>query len=98
MCRAARSPICSGATIAAPRLARQQRHGSLYGKRLCRPLNGSARMPIRLGVSPIGWSNDDLPELGGDITLETCLDEAREAGFAGIELGHKFPRDAASLR
>jgi inosose dehydratase len=55
-------------------------------------------MPIRLGVSPIGWSNDDLPELGGDIRLETCLDEAREAGFAGIELGHKFPRDAASLR
>jgi len=55
-------------------------------------------MPVRLGVSPIGWSNDDLPELGDDIRLETCLDEAREAGFAGIELGHKFPRDAASLR
>jgi inosose dehydratase len=55
-------------------------------------------MPVRLGVSPIGWSNDDLPELGGDIALETCLVEAREAGFAGIELGHKFPRDTATLR
>jgi inosose dehydratase len=55
-------------------------------------------MTVRLGVSPIGWSNDDLPELGGDTPLETCLAEAREAGFAGIELGNKFPRDARSLR
>lgn len=55
-------------------------------------------MGIRLGVNPIGWSNDDLRELGGDIPLETCLAEARKAGFDGIELGHKFPRDAAALR
>jgi inosose dehydratase len=55
-------------------------------------------MSVRLGISPIGWSNDDLPELGGDIPLETCLAEAREAGFEGIELGHKFPRDPALLR
>jgi hypothetical protein len=27
-------------------------------------------MSVRLGISPIGWSNDDLPELGGDIPLE----------------------------
>lgn len=53
---------------------------------------------VRLGVSPIAWSNDDLPELGGATSLETCLAEAREAGFAGIELGHKFPRDAEVLR
>ncbi len=49
-------------------------------------------MTIRIGVNPIAWSNDDLPSLGGDIPLEVCLDEAREAGFSGIELGHKFPR------
>src|SRR5260370_23837625 len=55
-------------------------------------------MPVRLGVSPIGWSNDDLPELGGDTPLETCLAEARQAGFAGIELGQKFPRDPSLLR
>jgi len=53
---------------------------------------------VRLGVNPIGWSNDDMRELGGDIPLETCLAEARGAGFSGIELGHKFPRDAARLR
>ena len=55
-------------------------------------------MPVCLGISPIGWTNDDLPELGGDIPLGTCLAEARLAGFQGIELGNKFPRDPALLR
>ena len=55
-------------------------------------------MTVRLGTNPIAWSNDDLRELGGETPLETCLAEARAAGFDGIELGHKFPRDAAALR
>lgn len=54
-------------------------------------------MTIRWGVSPIGWANDDLPELGGDCTLEKILADAREIGFEGVELGNKFPRDAAIL-
>ena len=37
-------------------------------------------MPIRIGANPIGWSNDDLQEIGGATSLETCLAEAREAG------------------
>jgi inosose dehydratase len=53
--------------------------------------------PIRLGIAPIGWSNDDLPELGGDITLEQCLREARAAGYAGVEKGGKFPLDPKVL-
>ena len=55
-------------------------------------------MPVRLGISPIGWTNDDLPELGGEIPLDTCLIEAHLAGFSGIELGNKFPRDPMLLR
>ena len=54
-------------------------------------------MAIRLGVAPIAWSNDDLPELGGDTPLETCLRESRIAGFSGTETGGKFPMDAAKL-
>jgi myo-inosose-2 dehydratase len=54
-------------------------------------------MTVRLGTNPIGWSNDDLRELGSATPLETCLAEAHQAGFTGIELGHKFPRDAAVL-
>ena len=52
---------------------------------------------IRLGIAPIGWSNDDLPELGGDITLQQCLREARAAGYAGVEKGGKFPLDPKVL-
>lgn len=55
-------------------------------------------MPVRLGTNPIAWSNDDLRSLGGATSLETCLTEARQAGFTGIELGHKFPREAAPLK
>src|SRR5690606_31563175 len=52
---------------------------------------------IRLGIAPIGWSNDDLPELGGDIPLEQCLREAKLAGYAGVEKGGKFPLEAEVL-
>ena len=55
-------------------------------------------MSVTLGINPITWTNDDMPELGGDIPLETCLSEARAAGYAGIELGGKFPRQASVLR
>lgn len=52
---------------------------------------------IRLGVAPIAWSNSDLPELGGDTPLETCLVESRAAGYSGTETGVKFPLDPAVL-
>ncbi len=55
-------------------------------------------MPIRIGANPIGWSNDDLRELGGKTPLEVCLSEAKAAGFEGMELGHKFPRKAPALK
>ena len=55
-------------------------------------------MPIRFGVSPIAWINDDMPELGGDTPLSTVLADARDIGFSGIELGGKFPRDPAVLK
>ena len=49
--------------------------------------------PVRLGVAPIAWSNNDLLELGGGTSLETCLKETRQAGFSGTETGVKFPMD-----
>lgn len=54
-------------------------------------------MLARLGIAPIAWSNDDLPELGGETPLETCLFDARKAGFSGVETGGKFPRTSAEL-
>lgn len=54
-------------------------------------------MAVRIGIAPIGWTNDDLPELGGEITLQQCLREARQAGYAGVEKGGKFPMDPKQL-
>jgi inosose dehydratase len=55
-------------------------------------------MTIRLGANPIGWTNDDLQEIGGETPLETCLAQAREAGFEGMEKGHKMPNDGGALK
>ena len=54
-------------------------------------------MSVKLGIAPIAWSNDDMPELGGDTSLEQCLSEASEAGFSGIESGGKFPKQSEKL-
>ena len=52
---------------------------------------------VRLAVSPLSWANDVLEDLGADIPLEQCLGDAAAAGYQGVELGRKFPRDAAVL-
>lgn len=54
-------------------------------------------MTIRIGANPIIWSNDDLRELGAETSLETCLSQASQIGFEGMELGHKFPREPGQL-
>ena len=53
---------------------------------------------VRIGINPISWMNDDLPSLGGDTLLETALAEGRQIGYAGFELGNKFPKDPAVLK
>ncbi|WP_205962215.1 myo-inosose-2 dehydratase [Paracoccus siganidrum] len=53
---------------------------------------------VRLAVSPLSWTNDVLHDLGGDTPIETCLSEAAQAGYQGVELGRLFPRDSAALR
>ena len=54
-------------------------------------------MSVKLGIAPIAWSNDDMPELGGETSLDQCLDEASQAGFIGIESGGKFPKTSKEL-
>ncbi len=52
---------------------------------------------IKLGCAPINWTNDDLPELGGELTFQQCLSEMALAGFEGSEIGNKYPTDVATL-
>lgn len=54
-------------------------------------------MTVKIGINPITWTNDDVPELGGDTPLETCLSETAEAGYLGTEMGGKFPRKSTEL-
>jgi inosose dehydratase len=54
-------------------------------------------MAIKIGANPICWSNDDMPEIGGWITLDECLTQARDFGIEGMELGTKFPRTPEAL-
>ncbi len=53
--------------------------------------------PIRLAIAPIGWTNDDLPELGGEIPFEQCVSEMALAGYEGSEVGNKYPKDPEIL-
>lgn len=48
---------------------------------------------VKLGIAPIGWTNDDMPQLGGELTFEQMVSEAALAGFQGTEVGGKFPTD-----
>ncbi|WDI34690.1 myo-inosose-2 dehydratase (plasmid) [Entomospira nematocerorum] len=48
---------------------------------------------IHLAIAPIAWTNDDLPELGGENTFEQCISEMALAGFTGTEVGNKYPKD-----
>ncbi|MEX0386544.1 myo-inosose-2 dehydratase [Spiribacter onubensis] len=57
----------------------------------------SDMLHAQLGIAPIAWWNDDLPALSEDVSLETCLAEAAEAGFAGMETGRRFPMDMDAL-
>lgn len=56
------------------------------------------RKKVRLGIAPIAWTNDDMPDLGGGNTFEQCVSEMALAGFKGTELGNKYPKKARELK
>ena len=53
---------------------------------------------VRLGICPIGWSNDDMWDLGDENTFQQCISEMKLAGFDGCEVGHKYPEDKEVLK
>jgi inosose dehydratase len=54
-------------------------------------------MSVKIGISPISWQNDDLPDLTAAYTMEQALQEAREIGYTGVERGRRMPSDTAGL-
>ncbi len=53
---------------------------------------------VQLAIAPIGWTNDDMPELGAENTFEQCVSEMALAGFTGSEIGNKYPQDVEVLK
>lgn len=53
---------------------------------------------VRLAIAPIGWTNDDMPDLGAENTFEQCISEMALAGFQGSEIGNKYPSDTEVLK
>ncbi|MDO4275448.1 MAG: myo-inosose-2 dehydratase [Eubacteriales bacterium] len=53
---------------------------------------------VRLGIAPIAWTNDDMPDLGKENTFEQCVSEMALAGFTGSEVGGKYPADTEILK
>ena len=44
---------------------------------------------VFLGIAPIGWCNDDMPELGGENTFQQTVSGMALAGFTGCEIGEQ---------
>ena len=53
---------------------------------------------VKLGIAPIGWTNDDMPDLGKENTFQQCVSEMALAGFTGSEVGGKYPTDVETLK
>ena len=53
---------------------------------------------VKLGIAPIAWTNDDMPDLGAENTFQQCVSEMALAGFTGCEVGNKYPKDAVELK
>lgn len=53
---------------------------------------------VYLGIAPIGWTNDDMPDLGKENTFEQTVSEMALAGFKGSEVGSHYPSDPEELK
>ena len=53
---------------------------------------------VKLGIAPIAWTNDDMPDLGKENTFEQCVSEMALAGFTGSEVGNKYLKDPEVLK
>jgi len=53
---------------------------------------------VKLGIAPIAWTNDDMPDLGAENTFEQCVSEMALAGYTGSEVGNKYPKDPKVLK
>ena len=56
------------------------------------------KQKVKVGISPLTWSNDQRPEIGENIPFEQCISEMALTGYVGTEIGRKYPTDPVILR
>lgn len=52
---------------------------------------------VRIGIAPIAWTEDDMPEMGAENSFLQTISEITLAGYTGTEIGCQYPRDPAVL-
>ncbi|HHX37577.1 MAG TPA: myo-inosose-2 dehydratase [Clostridiaceae bacterium] len=48
---------------------------------------------VRIGIAPIAWTEDDMPEMGADNSFKQTISEIALSGYVGTEIGCQYPRD-----
>ncbi|MCH3916726.1 MAG: myo-inosose-2 dehydratase [Spirochaetia bacterium] len=49
---------------------------------------------VHVGIAPIAWTEDDMPEMGAENSFLQTISEISLAGYTGTEIGCQFPHDA----
>lgn len=52
---------------------------------------------VKIGIAPIAWTEDDMPEMGAGNSFLQTISEIALAGYTGTEIGCQYPRDPAVL-
>lgn len=54
--------------------------------------------PLKLGIAPIGWANDDIRTWGGERSGVEIMAEVARAGYRGSEMSYTYPQEASALK
>lgn len=52
---------------------------------------------VRIGIAPIAWTEDDMPEMGAENSFLQTISEIALSGYVGTEIGCQYPRNPAVL-
>ena len=52
---------------------------------------------VKIGIAPIAWTEDDMPEMGAENSFLQTISEIALTGYVGTEIGCQFPRDPKIL-
>lgn len=52
---------------------------------------------VRIGIAPIAWTEDDMPEMGAGNSFLQTISEIALSGYVGTEIGCQYPRNPAIL-